>query len=80
VITHQFQIPVGTSEEKLITTITSEGLVDDSVPRMSIDIPTELALLFKNSLSNVRAASFLYHNVEDLFPSSLPGRENLTVK
>ena len=60
-----------------LTTITSEGILNEEVfPRMTIQIPSELIqVLFESDVNDgvVRAVSYLYYNVEGLFPSGLPG-------
>ena len=46
-------------------------------PKMSIEIPVELVREFETMNGDgVRAVSFLYYGVENLFPSGYPGREN----
>ena len=59
------------------TTISSEELLmNEEFPKMSIQIPSELSEMFADSDGNdgvVRAVSYLYYNVEGLFPSGLPG-------
>ena len=59
-----------------ITTINSEDFRGD-VPRMSIQIPSELVGLFAASSGRdggeIRVISALYYNIEDLFPSGRPG-------
>ena len=57
-----------------LTTISSEGVRnDEAFPEMSIQIPSELIEIITNSDDNdggvVRAVSYLYYNVEGLFPS-----------
>ena len=45
-------------------------------PKMSIQVPSELIEMFADSDGNygvVRTVSYLYYNVEGLFPSGLPG-------
>ena len=59
-----------------ITTINSEDLsVLKDQPPISIEIPFEAVMEFADE-GTVRAASFLLYNVDGLFPSGLPGREN----
>ena len=59
------------------TTISSkELLMSEEFPKMSIQVPSELIEMFADSDGNdgvVRAVSYLYYNVESLFPSGLPG-------
>lgn len=63
--------------ETYITTISSEEFItEELLPKMSIQIPSELIELFADRDGNdgvVRAVSYLYYNVEGLFPSGLPG-------
>ena len=60
--------------EDLIETIDSSSF---SQPNMSIEIPTDLVRLCSNmsgtGSNGVRLVSFLYANVTELLPSSLPG-------
>ena len=60
-----------------LTTISSEGVCNEEVfPEMSIQVPLELIEMFADSDGNdgvVRTVSYLYYNVEGLFPSGLPG-------
>ena len=57
------------------TTISSEEISSaNGFPKMSIQVPSELTEIFANSDENdgvVRAVSYLYYNVEGLFPSDL---------
>ena len=59
------------------TTISSEVLLmNEEFPKMSIQIPFGLIDIFDDIGGNdgvVRAVSYLYYNVEGLFPSGLPG-------
>ena len=56
------------------TTISSEELLmNEDFPKMSIQVPSELTEMFADSDGVVRAVSYLYYNVEGLFPSGLPG-------
>ena len=55
-----------------VTTISSEDFASDS-PEMSIQIPPELVGMFGES--DGRAVSYLYFDVEDLFPSELMDEE-----
>ena len=59
------------------TTISSEELLmSKEFPKMSIQVPSELIRMFADSNGNdgvVRTVSYLYYNVEGLFPSGLPG-------
>ena len=59
------------------TTISSkELLMSEEFPKMSIQVPSELIEMFGDSDGNdgvVRTVSYLYYNVETLFPSGLPG-------
>ena len=49
----------------------------DEYHKTSIEIPVELVLEFATmNNDSVRAVSFLYSGVENLFPSGYPGREN----
>lgn len=59
-------------EEYHIPVIELEGLGN----KMAINLPLELAQEFANDTGTVRAVSFLYYNVESLFPSGLQGEEN----
>ena len=63
--------------EDLIETIDSSEFPSFSQPKMSIEIPTDLVRMCSNMSgieSNcVRLVSFLYANVTELLPSSLPG-------
>ena len=53
-----------------------ENLGNES-PKMSIEIPVELVReIATMNGDGVRAVSFLYYGVENLFPSGYPGREN----
>ena len=46
-------------------------------PKMAIEIPVEWVREYSDqNMGVVRTVSFLYYNVEDLFPSGFPGREN----
>ena len=60
-----------------VTAISSEELlVGEEFPKMSIQVPSELIEMFADSDGNdgvVRTVSYLYYNVEGLFPSGLPG-------
>ena len=60
--------------EDLIETIDSSSF---SQPNMSIEIPTDLVRMCSNmsgiESNGVRLVSFLYANVTELLPSSLPG-------
>ena len=59
-----------TGEAGLFTTINSTNFVSDQLqPAMSIQIPTELVGLFRES--DGRAVSYLCFGVEELFPSGL---------
>ena len=45
-------------------------------PKMSIRVPSELIEMFADSDDNdgvIRTVSYLYYNVEGLFPSAPPG-------
>ena len=59
------------------TTISSEELLmSKDFPKMSIQVPSELIEMFADSDGNdgvVRTVSYLYYNVEGLFPSGPPG-------
>ena len=63
--------------EDLIETIDSSEFPSFSQPNMSIEIPTNLVRMCNNmsgtGSNGVRLVSFLYENVTELFPSSLPG-------
>ena len=63
--------------EDLIETIDSSDFPSFSQPKISIEIPTDLVRMCSNMsgiVSNcVRLVSFLYANVTELLPSSLPG-------
>ena len=56
-------------EGRLFTTINSTDFVSHDQPAMSIQIPTELVGMFRES--DGRAVSYLYFGVEDIFPSGL---------
>ena len=59
-----------------VTAISSEELVGKDFPMMSIQVPSELIEMFTDSDGNdgmVRTVSYLYYNVESLFPSGPPG-------
>ena len=61
-------------EGQYLTTITSEGIRNEEVfPRMTIQIPSEVLVDSDGNDGVVRAVSYLYYNVEGLFPSGLPG-------
>ena len=64
-----------TDTNGLTIAITSEDFTEPP-QKMSIQIPSEL-LQFADNLTDgdgiVRAVSFLYYNVENLFPSGKPG-------
>lgn len=49
-----------------VTTINSKDLVGDDRPVMSIQVPLELVQMFEEE-TDVRAVSFLYYDVEELF-------------
>ena len=60
--------------ETFITTINSEEFItEETLPKMSIQIPSELIEMLVDRDDVVRAVSYLYYNVENLFPSGLPG-------
>lgn len=63
-----------TTEETYVTT---SSTMDSDFPAMSIQIPSGLIGKFSNggAKDTVRAVSFLYHNVEGLFPPGLPDHE-----
>ena len=65
------------ANEEYVTTINSEKLlINEDFPKMSIQVPSELIEMFADSDGNdgvVRTVSYLYYNVEGLFPSGLPG-------
>lgn len=65
--------------EEYITTINSRDFADDSIPKLLMEIPLGLvqAVLNSNEANSniVRVVSFLFYNVEDIFPSGLPGLE-----
>ena len=56
-------------------TINSEEVVGESRPAMSIQVPRELVQMF----GDVRAVSFLYYDVEKLFPDGQLGANNQLV-
>ena len=59
-----------------VTTISSDELVDEDFPKMSIQVLSEMIEMFADSDGNdgmVRVVSYLYYNVEGLFPSGPPG-------
>ena len=62
-------------DDEHFTTINSSKLVDSSVSELSIEVPMEL---FRNLKQQgvVNVVSFLYYNVEELFPNGLPSGEN----
>ena len=65
-------------QEDLISAIDSSDFPSFSQQRMSIQIPPDLVRIFSNmsgtGLNGVRLGSFLYVNVDGLFPNaSLPG-------
>ena len=65
-----------TEIEDYVTTIDSAKFGDE-FPNMSTEIPVELVDKFAPMNGDgVRAVSFLYYGVENLFPSGYPGREN----
>lgn len=55
------------------TTISLDELVNDSATE--IELPVELARKF-HSQGRIKSVSYIYNNVEALFPNSLPGEEN----
>ena len=69
-------------EKDILTVIDSNQLPDraDLLPRMSLQVPRELIQIFQDthmgngSMERVRLVSFIYDNVNGLFPGSLPGR------
>ena len=69
---------------RLLSTINSDDFVDaghEDLSGMSLQVPSELVGMFAGERSgnmegSVRAVSFLYFNVESLFPNGLPGEEN----
>ena len=63
---------VSTDVEGYIPTIDS-GDFNTDLPRMSIQIPSELIKLFANSSGSIRLISAIFYNVEELFPSGRPG-------
>ena len=61
-------------EGQYFTTISSDGVCNEEMfPRMSIQIPSEVLVDSDGTDGVVRAVSYLYYNVEGLFPSGLPG-------
>lgn len=58
------------------TTISSGEIANDLIFQMSIEVPLELAYKFSQQ-GTVTVVSYLYYNVEALFPDGLPGEENL---
>ena len=68
---------ISPSNGDFLTAISSEELlVDKEFPKMSIQVPSELIEIFADSGGNdgvVRTVSYLYYNVEGLFPSGPPG-------
>ena len=52
-----------------------EFITEQMLPKMSIQIPSELIEMFvdRDDVVRPRAVSYLYYNVEYLFPSGLPG-------
>ena len=62
--------------EDRVVTINSEKFGEE-FPNMSIKIPVELVRKFATmNNDSVRAVSFLYYGVENLFPGGYQGREN----
>ena len=63
--------------EDLIMTVDSSDLPSFSQPRMLIEIPPDLVKMFSSmsgmGSNGVRLVSFLYVNVTELLPNSLPG-------
>ena len=55
-----------------LTTISSDGVRnEEAFPKISIQVPSELIEMFADSDGNdgvVRAVSYLYYNVQGLFP------------
>ena len=47
--------------------------MSEEFPKMSIQVPSELIEKFDDNDGVVRVVSYLYYNVEGLFPSGLPG-------
>ena len=68
-------IEVRVDAEDYMTTISSEGNTHQQNVHMEIKIPKELLLSVTDG-GTIRAVSFLYSNLEHLFPSGLPGEEN----
>ncbi len=62
--------------EGYVTTIDSIGFTKDSeLPHMFIQIPYELIKEFAgNETGGVRTISFLFYEVEHLFPNEIAGR------
>ena len=60
-----------------VTTINSSQFTNNTFPEMSLELPPEIIQHVSNKSGRedgrVRAVSFLYHNVENLFPSGRPG-------
>lgn len=64
------------SSSLLITSINSSNFQESMSPEMSLHTPLESVRAFavgSQKMSGVKIAAFVYYNVEDLFPSSLPG-------
>ena len=63
-----------------VLTISSQELLEEDrekLPYMAIEIPQEAVRRCGGSEGEtVRAVAFLIHNVSQLFPSGLPGKEN----
>ena len=62
-------------DDEHFTTINSSELVDDSVSKMSIEVPMELLRNLKQQ-GMVSVVSFIYYNVKKLFPKGLPSGGN----
>ena len=60
-----------------VTTINSSQFTNNTFPEMSLGLPLEIIQRVSNKSlredGRVRAVSFLYYNVENLFPSGRPG-------
>ena len=61
-----------------ITTINSKDIMGYTFANMLIQIPFELIRKVANeNTTTIRAVSFLYNNVENLFPSGFRDNENM---
>ena len=56
------------------TAINLGEFVNDSVSPMSVEVPLEVARKFSQH-GKITVVSYLYYNVEELFPNGLAGEE-----